>query len=253
MLSSGPASSSSQPPGLSIPTRSQGSDKPSYHDRSNNLVTSVDRTLLVVSQRPLDLGGGGSARWQPLRRVLPRHGWTVVECSSPAGATGNEMSTDSRAAALAEQRARVMRAVRVVLEPPSWLLRVQPEALAPNNVWALTGRKAVRAAIERERPDVVLATAPPPSAMLAAAGSDLFAPLVVELRALWAGNPYFDRGGPLLPALQSRLLQRTAAVVTVTEGCRQTLARLHPELAPRIEVLPNGFDPSLLGRRVTRA
>jgi glycosyltransferase involved in cell wall biosynthesis len=214
-------------------------------------MTSVDRTLLVVSQRPLDLGGGGSARWQHLRRALPRHGWTVVECSSPTGATGNEMSTDSRAAALAERRARVMQAVRVALEPPSWLLRVQPEALAPNNLWALTGRNVVRGAIEHHRPDVVLATAPPPSAMFAAAGAGISEPLVIELRDLWAGNPYFDRGGPVLRALQRRVLERAAAVVTVTEGCRETLIRLHPELARQIELLPNGFDPSLLTRRST--
>jgi len=35
----------------------------------------ADRTLLVVSQRPLDLGGGGSARWRHLSQALPRHGW----------------------------------------------------------------------------------------------------------------------------------------------------------------------------------
>lgn len=158
------------------------------------------------------------------------------------------MSTDPRRAALAQKRARVMHAARRGLEPLTWALGVQPEALAPNNLWALTGRRSVRSAIERERPDVVLATAPPPSAIFAGAAGD-GVPLVVELRDLWAGNPYFDRGGSVLPTLQRRVLRRAAAIVTVTEGCRETLVRLHPELSSRIHILPNGFDPVLLERR----
>jgi glycosyltransferase involved in cell wall biosynthesis len=176
------------------------------------------------------------------------HGWKVVECSPPARASSNEMSTDPRRAALAARRARVMHAARRGLEPLTRAVGVQPEAFAPNNLWALTGRRSVRAAIEREQPDVVLATAPPPSAMFASAASDTL-PLVVELRDLWAGNPYFDRGGSLLPALQRRVLRRAAAIVTVTEGCRETLVGLHPELSSRIHILPNGFDPVLLKYR----
>src|SRR5262249_2663388 len=33
------------------------------------------RTVLVVSQRPLEAGGGGSARWRYLRRALEARGW----------------------------------------------------------------------------------------------------------------------------------------------------------------------------------
>ncbi len=209
----------------------------------------ADRTLLVVSQRPLDLGGGGSVRWRHLRRVLPQHGWKVVECSPPAGLTANESSTDPRAARLAARRAQVMAVAGRVLDPLARLLRVQPEALAPNNAWALTGRRLVREAIAGERPDVVVATAPPPSALVATAAVADSVPLVAEFRDLWAGNPYFDRGSRLLSRLEGRVLVRAAAVVTVTEGCREGLLALHPNIAPRLHVLPNGFDPALLDRR----
>jgi len=209
----------------------------------------ADRTLLVVSYRPLDLGGGGSVRWRHLRRSLPRHGWRVVECSPPVGLTANESSIDPRAARLAARRAKVMAVAERVLDPLARLLAVKPVTLAPNNAWALTGRRFVRAAIARERPDVVLATSPPASALFAAARSAGDLPLVVEMRDLWAGNPYYDRGSRLLAALQRRALGRAAAVVTVTDGCRKGLLRLHPEIAPRLHVLPNGFDPVLLERR----
>ncbi len=212
----------------------------------------AERTLLVVSHRPLDAGGGGSVRWRHLRRVLPSHGWRVVECSPPAGVTAREMSTDSRAATLAARRARVMAVAGRVVDPLARLLRVKPEAFAPNNLWALTGRGMIREAIARERPDVVLATSPPVSALLATAAVAGEVPMVADLRDLWAGHPYYDRGSPVLARLQGRALERAAAVVTVTEGCRGGLLRLHPELAPRLHVLPNGFDPALLARRSER-
>ena len=211
--------------------------------------SASDRTLLVVSHRPLDAGGGGSIRWRHLRRVLPSYGWHVVECSPPAGATAREMSTDPRAARLASQRARVMAVAGRFVDPFARLLRVKPEAFAPNNLWALTGRRLVREAIASEQPAVVVATSPPVSALFATAGVAGNAPVVADLRDLWAGNPYYDRGGRLLGSLEGRALARAEAVVTDTEGCRDELLRLHPELAPRLHVLPNGFEPSLLARR----
>jgi glycosyltransferase involved in cell wall biosynthesis len=207
------------------------------------------RTLIVASQRPLDAGGGGSARWRHLREALAARGWRVVECSGRLGIAGDESSTDSHAASLAAGRAQIATAAGRMLDPVARLANVTPEAFAPNNLWALTGRRAVRAAIERERPDVVVATSPPPSALLAAAGVVVQVPLVAELRDLWAGNPFYDRGSGLLRAAQRRALARAAAVVTVSDGCRAVLCRIDPDLDGRLHVLPNGFDPDLLKRR----
>lgn len=209
--------------------------------------------MLVVSQRPLDLGGGGSARWRHLRPALEAHGWRVVECSPPVGITGDETSTDPRRARLAASRARVMAVAGKALDPVAGLLGLRPEALAPNNAWALTGRPLVRRAIERERPDVVVATAPPPSALLVAAAVTRDVPLVAEFRDLWAGNPFYDRGSRLLRSIQERALRHAAAVVTVSDGCRAALEEVDPSVARRLHVLPNGFDPRLLQRRTPRA
>ncbi len=49
---------------------------------------SVMRRLLLVTQRPLDYGGGASVRWQYLRDALPRHGWEVAEVSARAEPDG---------------------------------------------------------------------------------------------------------------------------------------------------------------------
>jgi glycosyltransferase involved in cell wall biosynthesis len=208
-----------------------------------------DRTLLVVSHRPLEAGGGGSVRWRHMRRALPNHGWRVVECSPSAGATTQEMSTDPRVARLAARRARVMSLAGRAVDPIARMLRVKPEVFAPNNVWGLTGRRFVREAIATERPDVVVATSPPPSALIAAAAVVGNTPFVIDLRDLWAGSPYYDRGSRLLAAAQRRILTQADAIVTVTEGCRDTLLKLHPEIEPALHVIPNGFNPKLLDRR----
>jgi glycosyltransferase involved in cell wall biosynthesis len=140
-----------------------------------------------------------------------------------------------------------------VVDPFTRLLHLKPEALAPNNIWSLTGRRLVRDAIAREHPDVVVATIPPVSGLLAAMAVVDETPFVADLRDLWAGNPYYDRGSRLMGNLQGRALAQTAAVVTVTDGCRENLLKLHPEIAPRLHVFPNGFDPALLDRRATSA
>jgi glycosyltransferase involved in cell wall biosynthesis len=184
--------------------------------------------------------------------MLPQHGWKAVECTPPAGATTRDTSTDPRAAALAARRAKVMGAAGRLLDPAARLLRLQPEALAPNNLWAITGRSAVRKAIEREGPDVVVATAPPPSALLAASGAIGQVPFVAEFRDLWAGNPYFDRGSRALAKLEAHALAKAGAIVTVTDGCRDNLLRVHPEIGRRLHVLTNGFDPVLMERRSER-
>ena len=162
------------------------------------------------------------------------------------------MSTEQRAARLDAQRAEVMAVVGRIVDPLARVLRVKPEAFAPNNAWALTGRRLIRAAVAREHPDVVVATSPPVSALFATAAVAGDVPMVADLRDLWAGHPYYDRGSPLLARLEGRALRQASAVVTVTDGCRDNLLKLHPELAPRLHVFKNGFDPALFARRVER-
>jgi len=212
------------------------------------------RRLLLVTQRPLEYGGGGSVRWQYLRDALPRHGWEVEAVSARPNPTANAASTDPRAARLAAVRAKVMGVVGAVTRPAYRRLGLQPEAFPPNALWSLTGRPAVRRARERVRPDVVWATCPPPSALFAATAGLDATPFVAEMRDLRAGNPYFDAGGTLLTRIEKRAFARAAAIVTVTESCADRMRALHPEIAPRLHVLPNGFDPVMLElRRPPRA
>jgi glycosyltransferase involved in cell wall biosynthesis len=206
------------------------------------------RRVLLVTQRPLRYGGGGAVRWRFLAGELPRHGWEVVELSARGNPTANEFATQPAAARLARGRAGVMGVAGRVLRAPAAALGVRPEALAPGQVWALTGRRRLRQGLRDHRPDVVVATGPPPSAYFLARGVPV--PLVVEFRDLWAGNPYYDAGGGLLRRLEAGPIAAAAAVVCVTPQAAARLRELHDDLEP--VVLPNGFDPELLRRRESR-
>src|SRR5439155_10758653 len=96
--------------------------------------------------------------------------------------------------------------------------------------------------------DAVLATAPPFAGLIAASRAAGDVPLVVELRDLWAQNPAFDRGGPILRRAESGVVRHAAAVVAVTPEAADDLRRRHP--AARIEEIPNGFEPELLEMRL---
>jgi glycosyltransferase involved in cell wall biosynthesis len=104
------------------------------------------------------------------------------------------------------------------------------------------------------RPDVVYATSPPPAAHFVTAGlrRELGVPLICELRDNWAGNPYYDADGRTLKRIEQRVLAPAAAVVVVTSAMASLMRALHPELADRLHVLPNGFDPRVLAFRESR-
>jgi glycosyltransferase involved in cell wall biosynthesis len=75
---------------------------------------------------------------------------------------------------------------------------------------------------------------------------------VLEFRDVWGGNPGNDVGRPWLARLQRRPIARAARVVCMTPDACARLAELHPDLAERLTLLPNGYDPRLLDARAQR-
>jgi glycosyltransferase involved in cell wall biosynthesis len=202
-------------------------------------IPSVSR-LLLVSHRPIDQAGGPAARWRSFARHLPEHGWEVDVVSAGGG---DEFASPGHARA----RARVMETAGRVSDPLFRLAGLRPEALPLSMLWVPRGAREIRRRLAGGRYDAVLATGPPFAALVAASRAAGGVPLIVELRDLWAGNPAFDRGGPILKQAESRVVKRAAAVVAVTPEAASDLRRRHP--AARVEEIPNGFEPELLERR----
>jgi hypothetical protein len=96
------------------------------------------------------------------------------------------------------------------------------------------------------RPDVIFATCPPVTTLLAAS---LLArrhgiPWVAEYRDLWVDHPYYEASPPrrLVDRLFERaMLAGVAGVITVTEGWVKLLSR---RLAVPVRLALNGFDPA---------
>jgi len=215
---------------------------------------SERRRLLLVSHRPLAYGGVGATRWGFFLRAMPDLGWDVETVTARTNPTADEMSSHPRVAWLSALRARVMGTVGKAIRPAfRRTLGAQPEAFPPNTLWSFTGRRPIRRAIETFGPDVIVATAPPPSALFAsvAAARGTSIPVVADMRDLWAGSPYYDAGGTLLTQIERRTFAASAAVVVMTDPSLSELRARHPELAERMQVLPNGFDPAILALRDT--
>jgi len=198
------------------------------------------RRLLLVSHRPVDQAGGPTARWRSFVRHLPEHGWEVDVVS---GGGGDEFAAPRRAAA----RAKLMETLGRVADPAFRLVGMRPEAMPLSTAWLLAGSVQIRRRLRDQSYDVVLATGPPFVALVAARMAAPDVPLVVELRDLWAENPAFDRGGPVLRRLESWVVKGAAAVVAVTPEAADDLRRRHPRV--RVEEIPNGFEPELLEMR----
>jgi glycosyltransferase involved in cell wall biosynthesis len=207
------------------------------------------KRLLLVSHRAIDQAGGPAARWRSFARHLAAVGWTVDVVAAPERASAVEFARNERGRHRAERRARVMRTAGRIGDPAFAMIGVRPEALPLSMAWLPRGAAAVRGRLPEH--DVVLATGPPMVALLAArlalrAGGP---PLVVELRDLWAGNPAFDRGGPLLPAVERMVFERAAAIVGCTPEAVADLKSRYPALERRVHEVPNGFEGALLDRR----
>ena len=198
------------------------------------------RRLLLVSHRPIDQAGGPAARWRSFTRHLPEHGWEVDVVS---GGGVDEFASPGSANA----RAKVMERAGRIADPLFRLAGLRPEALPLSTLWVPRGTALVRRRLEERDYDAVLATGPPFAALIAARRAAGDVPLVVELRDLWAGNPAFDRGGPVLRRLESWVVRGASAVVAVTPEAADDLRRRHPEA--RVEEIPNGFEPALLVMR----
>lgn len=134
-----------------------------------------------------------------------------------------------------------------VADPVFRLAGMRPEAMPLSMLWVRGGTKEIRGRLSAGSYEAVLATGPPFAALIAARRAGGGVPLVVELRDLWAGNPAFDRGGPVLRRLERWVVAGSAAVIGVTPEASADLRERHPS-AP-VEEIPNGFEPALIAMR----
>jgi glycosyltransferase involved in cell wall biosynthesis len=114
--------------------------------------------------------------------------------------------------------------------------------------------KAAVAEHVRQPFDVVVATGNPFVSFAAARllGKMFRIPYVVDFRDAWTFNQFteqvrFPEGGRMM-RWEHKVLQDAAEIVFVNNGMRQWYRDRYPFAADRMTVVPNGWEPELLGR-----
>jgi glycosyltransferase involved in cell wall biosynthesis len=120
-----------------------------------------------------------------------------------------------------------------------------PDRFVP---WIVPAVTRAALALRGDEPQLVFSTAPPHSVHLVArllAG--LFAaPLVLDFRDPWAGNPFRRHVAPFFArldaALERSVVASAAQVVLNTAALERQFRARYPGF-PRVRTIPNGFDP----------
>jgi glycosyltransferase involved in cell wall biosynthesis len=99
--------------------------------------------------------------------------------------------------------------------------------------------------IESWKPDLILASSPPPTSLLVAhrLSKRFGIPWVAELRDLWVDHHYYNQPGwrkAVETRLERKVLSSAAGLVTVSEPLAETLRAKYGRLTA---VVLNGFDP----------
>jgi hypothetical protein len=189
----------------------------------------------------------GRLRTVAFARHLPSFGW------SPRLVTAREsIYTQVDPAGLAElpPRLEVIRAGGFDLARPFGKRWSYPQWAATPDRWASWGIAASRTAIRdirQQRPSVLWATFPIPSALMAAVNAARVTgvPLVVDLRDPivyddWPSDPWARR---VFAFLERCVVGRAAAIVVTTRSSRRMYLQRYPSLSPeRVCLVPNGAE-----------
>jgi glycosyltransferase involved in cell wall biosynthesis len=116
-------------------------------------------------------------------------------------------------------------------------------------LWLPHALRAGLQMIKEHKINVIVCTTPPHSAGVIALLLSWLSgrSLVWDVRDDWVGNPLFDPGPwhrrTLARFLERRLVNRSAAVVSVTRESRESFRSKYPRAAPdKFRSLPNGYD-----------
>ena len=127
--------------------------------------------------------------------------------------------------------------------------------LLPDNkiLWNPFLLHEARKLLAGEQFDAILSTGPPHSTHLAASklAKRFRLPWIADFRDTWAGGDFQAKSTRAHTAidglLQKRVLHNADAVIAVSAGLADTLARSVPEAADKISIITNGYEPDDFG------
>ena len=241
----------------------------------------MKHVLLIAYYFP-PLGGGGVQRPLQWVRHLPAQGWMPTVLTVEAGYWSSRDETGlSRippevrvvrtpylsAVSLREQARRLLPARSPEnIEAPSPETAPERSALRRNIVeaikplwqtpdeffgWYPFAVRAARRLLAEQRFHALLTTAPPYTCHWI--GRNLRRnggpPWVCDFRDAWTRMPEYPHTNPVQLAIERRMeravLRSADCILTTTEPTAHDFAEIHPPIAQRTHVIPNGYDPEL--------
>jgi glycosyltransferase involved in cell wall biosynthesis len=228
------------------------------------------RKVLVVAYYFPPMGLSGVQRTLKFVKYLPQHGWQPTVLTV---APGSYFARDASFLREIEPlQTRVLRTAsidptrffrkgsvseaKVIKMPSEWIrktLNVGSQFFfVPDNKigWKRKACKGASEILEREKFDLIFATAPPYTDFLI--GQYLKKryrlPLVLDYRDSWIDNPYHFYLTPvhrwLHHVLEKRVLRASDKVVTINRRIKELLLTGYPFLQYQdVEIVPQGFDP----------
>ncbi len=209
------------------------------------------------------LGGPGALRPVKFAKYLPDHG------IYPTVVTRKDIAYHSRDSSLANDvpgiaviRTDSLDPARVLYQlgmrdyrVKGWHDHVKRAVNLPDSKtpWAPFAYNAAR----RIAFDCVFVTAPPFSAFITAyyLAKTADKPLIVDFRDAWLEYPFMPYRGHFQKRLvrhwERKIVHSAKAITVVDDNIKNVLVRKYPEIAARISVIPNGYDPDDF-QRVTR-
>lgn len=227
------------------------------------------RTALVMTPFfPPSPWPGATHRVASFARYLPLYGWrplvVTMDWGDPPSELGPELAV-YRTRNLARLSWRTYQAGNLEHRPSAWaaccrqavrLLRlVKDGVMIPDEkiLWLPWVLPAVGRIVKEAQPDLMLASAPPFSTLVAAALAQRRhgLPLVCDFRDDWGGNPLFEKRNRLLRAIEARferwVVHRSDRVVVPTESSARLLSQRHPGEQAKLCLVPNGYDEDDFG------
>lgn len=233
------------------------------------------KTVLLVAYYYPPLGGIGSQRSQKFARYLGEYGWRPIVMAPETGSYYLDPSLDdltARGVEVIRTRALDLSSIfkKLIRRKASDIVgmtgRSQMQRMETNSVlkmmkkivhtwvyipdgqigWLPYAVRAGRRAINEHKVDAIYSTSFPVTSHLIAYKLKCATnkPWVADFRDLWTAHHYADHSGGLRRRIdrmiESRILEKADAILTVSDGFAETLRALAP--TKRIEVIRNGFD-----------
>ena len=198
--------------------------------------------LLILTRDYPPARGGGVRRVQALSERLVGHGFDVTVAAS----SGEPDIVVPPVAHHVKRTFARLRAGRVYRQAARWFLFPDEHVLDLPGEWLRI----------RERPDAILATAPPHSVLVSASqlARRFGCPWIADLRDPWSSLPslvaptVLHRMGH--EALEARVLSTAAGITAATKEMADDLTARSGPAVP-VHTFFNGYDPSRFEQRVT--